>query len=128
MLDTIAQPYLHRVKVATCIHQGSCLPLLQNSRSANSVGKEQCFTDSSNAVFTFVGKEQCFTDSSNAWTCIYPFIRFVSDIQADDFEDDPTCGWYRIDGERVPDSQGFSCTCSSQQVWDHTWTGSNRRT
>lgn len=48
--------------------------------------------------------------------------------QADDFEDEPTCGWYWKDGQRVANSQGFTCVCSSQQVWDHTFTGSAQRT
>lgn len=49
-------------------------------------------------------------------------------MQAGDFEPSPTCGWYWVRGQQVPDSQGFSCECTSGQVWEDTLGGNNERT
>lgn len=32
----------------------------------------------------------------------------------------PTCGWYMVGSYQVPDSQGFTCTCDFNQIWDTT--------
>ena len=39
-------------------------------------------------------------------------------------DDEPTCGWNLVAGERLADSQGFCCTCSLDDTWDDTF-GSN---
>jgi hypothetical protein len=32
----------------------------------------------------------------------------------------PTCGYYFVGSSQVPDSQGFTCECSTSQIWDQT--------
>ncbi len=49
-------------------------------------------------------------------------------LQAGDFEDQPTCGWFQSGGARVPDSQGFCCECDAGQIWDDTFGTSKERT
>ncbi|GFH27554.1 generative cell specific-1 [Haematococcus lacustris] len=47
---------------------------------------------------------------------------------AGDYESSPTCGWYYVDGQQIPSSQGFTCQCSTSQIFDATLGGSNERT
>ena len=49
-------------------------------------------------------------------------------LQDGAFEDFPTCGWYHSLGQRVPDSQGFSCECESDLIWDTTFGTNTQRT
>ncbi|EFJ46133.1 hypothetical protein VOLCADRAFT_105707 [Volvox carteri f. nagariensis] len=35
-------------------------------------------------------------------------------------DDWPQCGWQKVDGKRVPDSQGFCCWCDRKVIWDQT--------
>lgn len=49
-------------------------------------------------------------------------------LQDGDYEQNPTCGWYYVKGAQVADSQGFACECSTSQIIDTTFGGSNQRT
>jgi hypothetical protein len=49
-------------------------------------------------------------------------------VQDGAYEPNPTCGWYWAKGVKVPDSQGFTCECSTSLIWDTTFGGTNLRT
>ena len=49
-------------------------------------------------------------------------------MQAGEFDEQPTCGWFYLAGAKVPESQGFSCQCSAGQIWDDTFGSNKQRT
>jgi hypothetical protein len=49
-------------------------------------------------------------------------------VQDGAFEENPTCGWYYQMGQRVQDSQGFTCVCEAGMIWDSTFGVNTQKT